>query len=412
MPETTRGDTSGGYGAVSVALFLCLFAAQAAVIAMAPVLADAASDLQVSTAAAGQLRTITGLAAGITALVLGAVAGRVGLGRQLLAASALLAIASIASAAAPTFALLAVAQLPVGVAVAVLTTAGTLAAAEWVAPELRTRTLSWALVGQPAAWIVGMPLIGALGERSWRYGWLALPLAAAAAAAILVASRAGQPPARSRPARARAVLGDRTLARWLASELLANAAWAGTLVYAGALFAESYGTSTKLTGCLLAVAAVAYVAGNLICRRLTRRDPRPVLVLLAVLLAVTDGLFGTARLGIAASTALLASAAFLAGGRTLVASAFALATAPEVRAAVTSLRAATMQFGYFAGSIAGGAALTLGGYGAFGATMAALFLGAAVTLVRRPASQRSSIERESAPAHARELLPALYRTRG
>ena len=90
-----------------------------------------------------------------------------------------------------------------------------------------------------------MPLIGALGERSWRYGWLALPLAAAVAAAILVAARAGQPPARSRPARARAVLGDRTLARWLASELLANAAWAGTLVYAGALFAESYGTSTE-----------------------------------------------------------------------------------------------------------------------------------------------------------------------
>ncbi len=190
-------------------------------------------------------------------------------------------------------------------------------------------------------------------------------------------SRAGQPPARSRPALARAVLSDRTLARWLASELLANAAWAGTLVYAGALFAESYGTSTTLTGCLLAVAAVAYVAGNLICRRLARRDPRRVLVLLAVLLAVTDGLFGAVRPGIGASTALFASAAFVAGGRTLVASAFALATAPEMRPAVTGLRAATMQFGYFAGSIAGGAALAVGGYGAFGATMGALFLAAA-----------------------------------
>ena len=95
--------------------------------------------------------------------------------------------------------------------------------------------------------------------------------------AILVASRAGQPPARSRPARARAALGDRTLARWLASELLANAAWAGTLVYAGALFVESYGTSTGLTGCLLAVAAGAYVAGNLTCRRLvaSRAAARP-----------------------------------------------------------------------------------------------------------------------------------------
>jgi predicted MFS family arabinose efflux permease len=407
MPKTTRDDTSSGYRAVSVVLFLCLFAGQAALIAMSPVLADVAGDLHVSTAAAGQLRTITGLTAGITALLLGALAGRVGLGRQLLVASALLAIASIASAAAPTFSLLAVAQLPVGVGVAVLTTAATLAAAEWVTPDLRTRTLSWALIGQPAAWIVGMPLVGALGERSWRYGWLALPLAAAVAAATLVASRAGQPPAQTRPARTRAALADRALARWLASELLANAAWAGTLVYAGALFAESYGTSTKLTGCLLAVAGGAYVTGNLICRRLVRRDPRRVLVVLEVLLALTDGAFGVTRTEIAVSTALFATAAFVAGARTLVASAFALATAAEVRPAVTGLRAATMQFGYFAGSIAGGAALTFGGYGALGAAMGALFLGAAATLARRPSSQRASVVR----ARPRALLPALYRTR-
>src|SRR5215207_9466707 len=124
MTDTTKRNAGGGYGTVSVTLFLCLFASQAAVIAMSPVLADAASDLHVSTATAGQLRTITGLAAGVTALMLGAVAGRVGLGRQLLVASALLALGSIASAVAPTFMLLAFAQLPVGVGVAVLTTAG------------------------------------------------------------------------------------------------------------------------------------------------------------------------------------------------------------------------------------------------------------------------------------------------
>ena len=171
-----------------------------------------------------------------------------------------------------------------------------------------------------------------------------------------------------------------------AAELFANAAWAGTLVYAGALFAESYGTSTRLTGCLLALAAVAYVAGNLTGRRLVGRDPRRVLVLLAVLLAVTDSLFGVVRPDVATSTALLSSAAFIAGGRTLISGAFALATPPELRPVVTSLRAATMQFGYFAGSIAGGAALTVGGYSALGAAMGLLFLGAAATLARRPAS--------------------------
>src|SRR5207237_10917309 len=100
-----------------------------------------------------------------------------------------------------------------------------------------------------------------------------------------------------------------------------NAAWVGTLGCAGAVFAESYGTSTTLTGCLLAVAAVAYVGGNLLGRRLVADEPRRVLVSLAVLLARTDSLFGAVRTGIATSTALFAGAAFLAGGRALVANA-------------------------------------------------------------------------------------------
>jgi MFS transporter, DHA1 family, inner membrane transport protein len=387
--KARTSDASGAYRAVSAALFTSLFAGQAALIVMSPVLAEAASDLNVSTAAAGQLRTLTGLAAGITALMLGSAAGRVGLRRQLIGASALLALGSLASAVAPSFALLALAQLPIGVAVAVLTTAGTLAAAEWVPAELRTRTLSWALVGQPAAWIVGMPLIGLVGEHNWRYGWLALPLVAAVAAAALVAPLAATPAVRIRPTRTRVVLGDRVLVRWLASELLANAAWAGTLVFSGALYSESYGTSAGMAGLLLAVAACAYVAGNLTCRRLARHEPRRVLVVLAALLAITTGLFGIVRVDALLTTALFSSAAFVAGGRTLIASGFALETAPDLRPAVTSLRAATMQFGYFVGSMAGGLALAVGGYSALGATMGAFFLSAAAALAQRPtATQR------------------------
>jgi hypothetical protein len=49
-----------------------------------------------------------------------------------------------------------------------------------------------------------------------------------------------------------------------------------------------------------------------------------------------------------------------------------------------------MQFGYLAGSIAGGAALTIGGYSALGATMGAFFIGAAATLAHDPASRRAA----------------------
>jgi predicted MFS family arabinose efflux permease len=373
---------SSAHRVVSLTLFLCLFAAQSAMIVMSPVLVGAARDLDVSTAAAGQLRTVTGLVAAVAALLVAAASTRIGLGRQLLAAAALLAAGSLASAAAPTFLALLVAQVPVGAAVGVLTTAGTLAVAEWVGPELRARVLSVTLIGQPAAWIVGMPLIGVVGGVSWRLGWLVLPLAAAVAAGVLVAPRREGPAARATRAPIRVVLADRTLAAWLAAELAANAAWAGTLVYSGPLFVETYGTSTGLTGCLLAVAACAYVAGNVTARRLVALEPRGALATLALLLAASDAAFGALRPGPAASTLLFSLAAVLAGARTLLSSAFALSRAPEVRPTVASLRATTMQLGYFVGVSAAGAALAVGGYGALGAAMGLLFLAAAVALAR------------------------------
>ena len=127
-----------------------------------------------------------------------------------------------------------------------------------------------------------------------------------------------------------------------------------------------------------------------------------------MLLAVTDGLFGVARSDVAASTALSRAPPSPPAARTLIASAFALAMPPHLRPAVTSLRAATMQFGYFVGSIAGGAALTLGGYSALGATMGLLFLGAAAMLARRPASQndRRARRRGGSRGRGRRVVPA------
>src|SRR5437868_13405808 len=102
MPRTPI--RAGGPRAVGAVLFLCLFAAQAGAIALSPILVQVARDLDVSTAAAGQLRTIAGLAAATSALMLGRLVRRVGIGHQLLAGGALLALGSLASAAAPDIA--------------------------------------------------------------------------------------------------------------------------------------------------------------------------------------------------------------------------------------------------------------------------------------------------------------------
>lgn len=378
MTNADRRD--GGMRAVSAVLFLCLFAAQAGAIALSPVLVDVARDLDVSTAAAGQLRTIAGLVAGATALTLARVGGRVDIRRQLLGGSIVLALGSLGSAGAPSMEWLAVAQVPVGAGIATLTTAGTLAAAEWVPAERRAATLSWTLVGQPAAWIVGMPLVGVVGERSWRYAWLVLPLAAAVLAAAAVARRsAGQPVSRARPP-LRVALVTPGIARWLTAELLANTAWAGTLVYAGALFVESYDTSGEATGGVLALGAGAYVAGTMSFRRLAGREPRRVLVPLALVFAVAITSFGAFRPSVAVSATLFSAAAFVAGGRTFLSSTVGLETSAEFRPAAMAMRAASMQFGYFTGAFLGGTALAVGGYAGLGLTASLLLVGAAVAL--------------------------------
>jgi DHA1 family inner membrane transport protein len=359
--------------AVGVALFLCLFAAQAGLIVLTPVLSEVADDLGVSTAAAGQLRTVSGLTAGLAAVLLGTVGRGVSLRRLLAGGAAGLALASIVSAAAPSFAVLALGQALLGVSVSALLVGGTVAAAEWVPREHRTRVLAWALVGPPAAWIVGMPLIGAIGEINWRWTWLALPLGAAFVAGVAVALR----PESQRSAESESLtsaLRDPSTARWVLGELLANSAWIGALVFSGALFTESYGASSIVTGIVLAAGAVAYVAGNVYFRRVVACRAHILLVRLSFVLALGVALFGIVRPALPVSSGLFAATAFVAGGRTLIGSAVGLEAVPERRLAVMGARAAAAQLGYFLGSAAAGGALTAAGYPGFGLALASLFL--------------------------------------
>jgi predicted MFS family arabinose efflux permease len=368
---------------VGAVLFLALFAGQSAVIALTPVLAEVAADFEISTAAAGQLRTVSGLVATVTALSAGLLSRRFGLRTLLLAGVAGLAAGSIASALAPGFVALALAQAVLGGGIALAITAATTAAAEWAAPEHRAQVLSWTLLGPPVAWVVGMPVIGTLGESSWRYGWLALPTLAALlalGAALALAPRRLAPPTEP-PSGLREALREPAAARWITGELLANSAWTGTLVYSGALFTETHGASPATTGVLLSLGAVAYVAGNTVFRRRIGNDPAPLLVRLALGLAVLIVAFGTVRIGIAASALIFSAAAFLAGARTLIGNSVGLGVAQRHRLALMAARSATLQLGYLIGAATAGGALALGGYGALGVALGALFVGAAVALL-------------------------------
>ena len=383
-----RAGLRGRLASPSLVLFLALFASQSGILVLSPILSDVADDFGVSIATAGQLRILAAPLAAVVALTAGRSLVRYSPRALLGVGSALLAFGSVASAAAPTFALLALAQVPMWGGIAILLAAGIAAAAAWSEPERRTRVVAHALGGPPAAWIVGMPLIGVVAEIHWRLAFLALPLPAALLAGLAVAGRPHDRPLAGRGTSLRGLLRIPRARRWAFGELMANSAWAGTLVYSGALFTEQYGLSTAATGVALGGIAVAYLLANQRAGRVLR-DARRSMLACSVGAAAAVALNWGLTVGVAVTLVFFSLSAVMAATRTVSGTVYGFTGAGELGREVGVVRAVTSQLGYLIGSLAGGAAFALGGFAGLGVVFGGLFLAstlpyAAVGLARRP----------------------------
>ena len=187
-----------GPRAVGITLLSALAASQAALVVLNPLLPDVARDLDVSVATAGQLRTVSGLAAGAAALATGLLAARVGLRGLMLGALVILAVGSLVSARRRTSRCSPLRRRSSASGSAVSYSAAIAATAEWSTEANRSRVLALTLLGPPLAWIVGMPLVGILGEIDWRIAWLVVPVAMALVAAGLLLRQHATPPASAR----------------------------------------------------------------------------------------------------------------------------------------------------------------------------------------------------------------------
>jgi DHA1 family inner membrane transport protein len=371
----------------SPVLFLCLFASQAAMLVLSPILPEVAREFGVSAATAGQLRSLSGLTGGITAISLAMAPRRPGLRDLLSGGAVLVAAGSALSAAAPTFELIAAAQGVAGIGVGLLVAVGITAAGEWPEAAARPGVLAWAIAGMPAAWIGGMPAVGALADVSWRAAWL-VPTVAAVAAFGVVRRR----PRDDASARSRGTAGawrEPAVARFAFGELLANAAWASVLTYSGALLLASYDLSPAVVALGLGAMAAAMLPGTFLGRR---HAVRPTSALLAALTGFQAGavvVLGGLRPAPAATLVVLAAMAFVNGWRSMVASSLGMEVAPQDRVAVMSMRAAANQFGYLLGAAAGGLALAAAGFAGLGVVLGCMFITAVlVHLPSRVASGR------------------------
>ena len=362
---------------LATGLFLAFFTSQLAFVVLGPTLPDVADEFGVSVGTAGQLRTGSAIAGIALALVLTPLARRVEMRGLLLVGLGTLSVGSALSGAAPSFAVLAAGQLIIGIGVGAVLSAGLAAAGEWPAAADRKKVLSWAIVGQPSAWVVGMPAVGLLATLDWRWGWALVPLAAAAAYVTLPSARAttsAQSVAAAEPeACRRSAWRDPRVKRWAFGELMAFAGWGGTLVYAGALFADSYGLGVDTIGILFGFIALSYFPGAFWARRHLDDDLRQLLGVIAAGLAVAVLAFGLVRPAVWVSFVLFGLLGVMSGARGLLGGAFGLNAAPEHKVAIGSIRTAATQAGYLLGAGAGGIAVDAGGYAAVGATLAFFF---------------------------------------
>ena len=361
----------------ATALFMSVFTSQAAVLVLSPILVDVARDFDVSTAVAGQLRIVAAPVAALVAVAVVKAGTRLSYRLLLAGGAALVAAGSAASAVAPSFVTLAIAQVPLWIGVATLVAGGIGAAGSWSAPEERTRLVARSLAGAPTAWIVGMPTIGWVAETDWRLAFLAVPLpAAVATVGLLLAIPDGKPERRAAPSLFRLLRAPRA-GWWALGELLAMSAWAGTLVFSGALFVETYGASPRLTGIVLATVAAAYLAGNVLGGRMRGACARRALAWSNAAAAVAVALTWIVRPNLLVTIALFSLAAAIVAARTVTGTTYGFVIGGERKLEVGAARAALTHVGYLVGSLLGGGALALGGEAAVGIAFGALFLASA-----------------------------------
>ena len=373
----------------ALALFLALFASQSGVLVLSPILSDVADDFGVSIATAGQLRIVAAPLAAAVALLAARSLVRFSPRAVLGAGSVLVALGSVASAVAPSFATLALAQVPLWAGISMLLTAAIAASAAWSTPESRTRVVASMYAGPPAAWIVGMPLIGVVAEADWRLAFLVLPLPAALLAGLAAAGRPQDAPLAGAGTSLRGLLRRSAPRRWALGELLATSAWAGTLVYSGALLTDGYGMTTTATGVALAAVAVAYLLGNQRAARGAPDRARSTTLATSVVGAVAVALTWAFTPAVAVTLVVFAISGAMVATRTVTATVYGFSVAGDLGREVAAARAVTTQLGYLIGSLAGGAAFALGGFPALAVAFGGLLLASTLPYVsfrfgRRP----------------------------
>jgi len=294
---------------------------------------------------------------------------------------------AVLAAMAPTYEVLAVARILMGVASSACIGVSLTICAQLVAPEARGRAASFVLGGLMLSPVLGVPATALIEQQ---YGWRASFWAVAVLSMLCTAVVAALVPASSQQAKVslalefKRLLNRRLWAAYLTSGLIIGASFTA-FTYFSPIFVSLSGYGTGALPWLLALYGVANVLGNIVVGRYADQHTLPVLAFgLAVLASAL------AAFGLFAEHLVISTAAFLIIGLSGVSLNPAMA-ARVMRAAspgplVNTMHTSIITAGIAFGSWAGGAGIDAG-YGLrwplwVGATLAVIGLLSVLPVLR------------------------------
>lgn len=351
-------------------LVLATMASQSLLVVLAPTIVAISRDLDTSVATVGQARSITAAVSITVSVAIIARGQALTISRLLLVGSLLTPVACTAVAAADATAVFLAVHLLVGLAFALLLSAGFAGVAAFP-PEHRAWATGYVASANALAWIVVNPVAATLTEHvSWRAAQ-AVP-AVIALGALVTVRFVGDLPRTGVQLRVWEPLAVPGARRWMGAEMVGFTAWTALLTFAGAFIIERTGASESTTGWILAAAATAYVVAATRSGWLTSRVPRRRLVIGASLAmaALLPLMLGLTR-STATAAVVFCMIGLTAGVRTPSSAGLGLDQLPGHPAVMMAARTATTQLGYLVGAVLGGALIAGPGYGALGVALAA-----------------------------------------
>ncbi|MFC9999900.1 MFS transporter [Nocardia sp. NPDC127526] len=273
-------------------LALATFAVGTDAYVIAGLLPAIATDLQVSTPAAGQLVTVFALVLAVSAPVMGAITSGLDRRSALLIALSVFVIGNAITALGTSYQVVMIARVITAIGAGIINSVASSTAAAIVPPERRGRALAFVLGGLTLATALGLPLGTLIGRADWHITlWAVAGTGAAAALGIAFGLPKVTLPAASLSDRLRPLRQGRVLGL-LAVTMLAFVGTYTLYTYIGpALRDATDGSESRLTVVLLAW-GTGVLAGNIVVGRLVDRyDPAHILTaplaVAAIALALT-----------------------------------------------------------------------------------------------------------------------------